>query len=120
MPVNTEIKVQYLDQTTYEVVAIEGLLKTRHQVIVPPDHIEELDLPDRDMATVVREMFVMLLEREPATSVPAVATLEALGNHYPDFWPELQVRLAHPPAPRPRYPGPEAADVGHNGGAAGS
>lgn len=119
MPMHTAISVQCLDSMTYEVITIEGLLKTRHRVTVPPDHVEVLDLPDRDMAAVVREAFVMVLEREPATAVPAVATLEALGNHYPDFWPELEVRLAHQPGPRPRPPGPEAVEGRHGGRAAG-
>ena len=99
---NTHISVQPLDPETYEVVAVEGLLKTRHRVAVPHGHLNVLRLWDADIAAVVRETFLMVLEREPTTSVPAVATLEAIGNRYPDFWAELQRRLA-PPL---RYPGP--------------
>jgi hypothetical protein len=94
----TEIKVRVLDAETCDVIAIDGLLRTRHRVTVPSDHrLEELGLRDVDTASVVRETFFMVLEREPATSVPVVASLESIGNCYPGFWVELRGRLAAPP-----------------------
>jgi hypothetical protein len=46
----------------------------------------------------VRETFAMLLEREPATSVPTQVNLEAIGNCYPDFWSELRQRVLTSPS----------------------
>jgi hypothetical protein len=92
MPVS--IEVLPLDSETFEVIAVEGLLKTRHRVAVPPAQLDDLHLRQQDMAAVVHETFVMVLEREPATSVPAVATLEVIGNRCPGFWAELRRRLS--------------------------
>ncbi|HEY2565610.1 MAG TPA: hypothetical protein VGI44_18010 [Acidimicrobiales bacterium] len=89
----THIGVQPLGEGRYEVTAIEGLLTTRHQVAVSIDTLVGLGLTDVEPTRVVRETFTMLLEREPATSVPAVVNLEAIGNCYPDFWSELRDRL---------------------------
>jgi hypothetical protein len=89
----TYIGVQSLGEGRYEVTAIEGLLTTRHQVAVSIDTLFGLGLTDVEPTRVVRETFMMLLEREPATSVPPEVNLEAIGNCYPDFWSELRDRL---------------------------
>ena len=68
MPVHTDIKVLPLDSETCEVIAVEGLLATRHRVAVPPAQLELIHLCDRDMAAVVHETFVMALERELPTA----------------------------------------------------
>ena len=112
MPVHTDIKVLPLDSETCEVIAVEGLLTTRHRVAVPPAQLELIHLCDRDMAAVVHETFVMALEREPATALPAAATLEAIGNRYPDFWAELRGRLASPSRGRRREGLDDPAEAG--------
>ncbi|HEX4218299.1 MAG TPA: hypothetical protein VHZ02_08020 [Acidimicrobiales bacterium] len=89
----THIGVQPLGEGRYEVTAIEGLLTTRHLVAVPGDTLVDLGLSDVEPAWVLRETFMMLLEREPATSVPAEINLEAIGNCYSDFWSELRGRM---------------------------
>ncbi|HXA33260.1 MAG TPA: hypothetical protein VNV87_13440 [Acidimicrobiales bacterium] len=89
----THIEVQLVETGRYEVTAIEGLLTTRHRVTAPADLLDDLGLSAVEPASVVRETFAMLLEREPATSVPAHVNLEAIGNCYPDFWSELRHRV---------------------------
>jgi hypothetical protein len=89
----THIDVQPLAPGCYEVTAKEGLLTTRHQIAVSADVLDELGLLAVETTRVVQQTFLMLLEREPATSVPAQVNLEAIGNCYPDFWAELRSRL---------------------------
>jgi hypothetical protein len=89
----THIDVQPLGPGCYEVTATEGLLTTRHQIVVSADVLDELGVSAVEPTGVVRQTFLMLLEREPATSVPAQVNLEAIGNCYPDFWAELRSRL---------------------------
>lgn len=89
----THIGVQLVDRDHYEVTATEGLLTTRHQVDVSTATLKGLGLADIEPTEVLRETFVMLLEREPATSVPAKITLEGIGNCYPGFWSELGHRV---------------------------
>jgi hypothetical protein len=88
--VQTHIDVQPLGPNCYEVTATEGLLTTRHQIAVSADALDELGLATVEPTAVVRQTFHLLLEREPATSVPARVRLEAIGNCYPDFWSELR------------------------------
>jgi hypothetical protein len=91
--VQTYIGVRPLKPGCYEVTATEGLLTTRHQVAVSADVLNNLGLSAVEPTGVVRETFLMLLEREPATSVPAEVNLEAIGNCYADFWSELRQRV---------------------------
>lgn len=94
----TNISVQRQGPGCYEVTAREGLLTTRHQVSVSTDVLDILGLSAVEATKVVRETFTMLLEREPATSVPAQVNLEAVGNCYPDFWSELRQRVLMSPS----------------------
>ena len=89
----THIGVQPLGDGRYEVTAIEGLLTTRHLVTASIETLIGLGVTHVEPTRVVRETFMMLLEREPATSVPAEVNLEAIGNCYADFWSELRDRL---------------------------
>ena len=89
----THIGVRPLEPGCYEVTATEGLLTTRHQVAVSTDVLDNLGLSAVEPTGVVRETFLMLLERDPAKSVLAQVNLEAIGNCYPDFWSELRHRV---------------------------
>jgi hypothetical protein len=96
--VQTHISVQQQGPGCYEVTAREGLLTTRHQVAVSTNVLDDLGLSAVEPTEVVRETFTMLLEREPATSVPAQVNLEAIGNCYPDFWSDLRRRVLMSPS----------------------
>ena len=61
---------------------------------MPSDTLDGLGLEEVDGETVVREAFAILLEHEALTAVPAEATLDQIGDHYPYLLPELQDRLA--------------------------
>jgi hypothetical protein len=96
--VQTHVSVQRQGPGCYEVTAREGLLTTRHEVVVSTDVLDDLGLSAVEPTEVVRETFAMLLDREPATSVPALVNLEAIGNCYPDFWSELRQRVLISPS----------------------
>ncbi len=64
-----DITVTSIGPREFEVQVREGDLETGHRVTVPESLIDELRLPEGDLERVVRESFVFLLEREPASSI---------------------------------------------------
>jgi hypothetical protein len=92
--VNRHLEVEVLESERYEVTIAEGSVVTRHWLEVPSDTLDDLGLEEVDGETVVREAFGILLEHEALTAVPAEATLDQIGDHYPYLLPELQDRLA--------------------------
>ena len=67
---------------------------TSHRVTVPEDLIEELQLPEDDLETVVRESFEFLLEREPASSIMSEFSLDVISGYFPEYPQELSRRLS--------------------------
>lgn len=66
---------------------------TDHRVTVPEGLIEELNLPEDDLESVVRESFAFLLEREPASSILPEFSLDVIPTYFPEFKEELPKRL---------------------------
>ena len=64
-----------------------------HRVTVPGDLVAELNLPEDDLEGVVRESFVFLLEREPASSIMPEFSLDVIPSYFPEFKEELPKRL---------------------------
>ena len=64
-----------------------------HRVTVPDDLVAELNLPEDDLEGVVRESFVFLLEREPASSIMSEFSLDVISNYFPEYREELPKRL---------------------------
>ncbi len=81
-------------QREFEVRLREGDGETSHRVTVPEDLIEELELPEDDLESVVRESFEFLLEREPASSILPQFSLDVISRYFPEYRQELSRRLS--------------------------
>jgi hypothetical protein len=67
--------------------------ESAHRVTVPEDLVAELGLPEGDLEGVVRESFVFLLEREPASSILPEFSLDVIPNYFPEYREEMPKRL---------------------------
>lgn len=78
----------------FHVEVREGDRKARHyHVTVPENLIDELELPEDDLDRVVRESFVFLLEREPASSIMREFSLDVISRYFPEYKETLVGRL---------------------------
>jgi hypothetical protein len=87
------VEVVALGPHEYAVTVREGETTTHHQVSVARDLVMDLGLPDADEASLVRESFSFLLEREPATSILPRFGLDEISRYFPDYRRELAARL---------------------------
>ena len=90
----TEIDVTPMEPMRFGVQVREGDTTTSHRVEVPDDFLDNLRLTELDPAAVVKESFVFLLEREPATSIMRQFSLWDIRTYFPEYPDELQRRLA--------------------------
>ncbi|MDQ4011443.1 MAG: hypothetical protein M3228_12305 [Actinomycetota bacterium] len=60
---------------------------------MPENLIDELQLPEDDLDRVVRESFVFLLEREPASSIMREFSLDVISRYFPEYKETLVGRL---------------------------
>lgn len=88
-----EISVTSVSPREFEVRVDEGDRETSHHVTVPENLIEELQLPGDDLEGVVRESFVFLLEREPASAILPEFSLDVISGYFPEYKEELPKRL---------------------------
>ena len=66
---------------------------THYHVTVPENLMAELRLSEKDLDKVVRESFVFLLEREPASSIMRDFSLDVISNYFPQYKETLLGRL---------------------------
>jgi hypothetical protein len=71
----------------------EGAQRTTHEVTVPENLGEGVELPVRDLEPIVRESFRFLLEREPAASILSRFSLSDIPRYFPEYPSELARRL---------------------------
>ena len=90
----SEITITAMEPDHYGVQVREGDTTTSHRVTVPPALIEDLVLGDVDRELLVRETFEFLLEREPATAILDEFALDDVARHFPEYYDELQARVA--------------------------
>jgi hypothetical protein len=96
----TRVGVVALGPGRFGVQVTEGDVTTSHEVEVQPEILDDLGLAGADDAVdqvaeqVVRETFAFLLEREPATSILRTFSLIDVSRYFPEFFEELQTRLA--------------------------
>ena len=86
-----DIKVTLIGTREFEVVLGEG--GSTHRVTVPAGLVVELRLPEDALEGVVRESFVFLLQREPASSIMPEFSLDMIPNYFPEYKGELPKRL---------------------------
>jgi hypothetical protein len=89
-----DISISPLAPRAFRVEVREGQRETTHQVTVPEQLGEGLELRDDDLERVVRESFRFLLEREPATSILRQFSLGDISRYFPEYPRELVRRLS--------------------------
>lgn len=94
--VGARITVTPLPGGDFSVEVLQGATTTTHVVTVPDDLAGRLGAGDVDPAELVRQSFVFLLEREPATSIMSRFGLDVIGRHFPEYADVLGARLARP------------------------
>ena len=86
-----DIRVTPTGDREFEVVV--GEEDRTHRVTVPEDLVAGLGLPEDDLEGIVRESFVFLLEREPASSIMTEFSLDVIPSYFPEYREELPKRL---------------------------
>lgn len=87
----THLDITLIEAGTYDVVASEGQVATRHKVAVDQDYLEQTGI---DGADLVREVCEILLQHEALAGIPAESTIEQLVAHFPYLSTELHERLS--------------------------
>ncbi len=90
----SEVSVSSAGPGRFTVEVRQGGSATTHAVEASPAALEGLGLGVVDPERVVRESFVFLLEREPATSILRQFSLDVIPRYFPEYRDELRRRLA--------------------------
>lgn len=88
-----DITVTSIGACKFHVQVRDDDLETSHHVTVPESLINELQLPEDGLDRVVRESFVFLLEREPASSIMPAFSLDVISGYFPEYKEKLSERL---------------------------
>jgi hypothetical protein len=88
-----DISVTSIGPRKFHVQIHEDDLETSHHVTVPESLINELQLPEDGLGRVVRESFVFLLERESASLIMPVFSLDVISDYFPEYKEKLPERL---------------------------
>jgi hypothetical protein len=86
------IRVQAIDETTYE-VTVQGHSTTTHTVTLSFEYHAKLTDGRVDPQTLVRRSFEFLLEREPNTSILRRFDLPVIGRYFPEYETTLRDML---------------------------
>lgn len=88
-----DITVTPIGARKFHVQVSDGALATSHHVTVPESLIDELRLSEDSLDSVVRESFIFLLAREPASSIMRVFSLDVISGYFPEYKEKLSERL---------------------------
>jgi hypothetical protein len=78
----------------FDVELSEGEGKARHyDVTVPEELINDFKLSEDELARVVQESFIFLLEREPASSIMPEFSLDVISRYFPEYRETLRKRI---------------------------
>jgi hypothetical protein len=88
-----DLVIRASDGGAYDVEVRDGGRRTAHHVTVPPDLVAELGA-ETDVERLVRESFVFLLEREPASSILSRFSLQDIARYFPEYGEEIARRLS--------------------------
>ncbi len=90
----SDISVTAAGPGQFTVEVGQGASGTTHSVEASASTLEGLGLGAADPERVVRESFVFLLEREPATSIMRTFSLGVISRYFPEYRDEIRRRLA--------------------------
>ncbi|MGH3938649.1 MAG: hypothetical protein ACRDTG_08415 [Pseudonocardiaceae bacterium] len=88
-----DITVTSMGTRKFHIQIRDGDLETSHHVTVPESLINQLQLHKDSLDRVVRESFVFLLEREPASSIMSVFSLDVISGYFPEYKEKLLEKL---------------------------
>ncbi len=88
-----EIDVQQAGPDRFTVTVTDGGQESSHNVSIPSSIGDRLKLEGVDGETLVRESFVFLLEREPASSIMQEFSLDVISRYFPEYYDEMNRRL---------------------------
>ena len=88
-----ELTITELEPGTFAVEVEEGDETTSHRVRLEDDFLDDAGLDTVEREVVVRETFVFLLEREPATAIMAEFDLDTVAGFFPEYVEELRRRV---------------------------
>ncbi|HET6964270.1 MAG TPA: hypothetical protein VFH58_05820 [Acidimicrobiales bacterium] len=89
----SRIVVTPLEPNRFGVEVTEGEVTTSHKVSVPEEFVDDLNLRDVDLGTVVEESFAFLLDREPASAIQGDFPIDQIATRHIDYYDELRTRL---------------------------
>ena len=81
----------------YRVDVHQASRTTTHVVTVPTDLVIGVGWERAGAEALVRESFVFLLEREPASSILRRFSLGVIGDYFPEYRAEIRRRVPAPP-----------------------
>ncbi len=90
----TDISITAMGPRQFGVQVREGDAETSHRVTVPEGLVDDLQLAEDDLERVVRESFLFLLDREPASSILPEFSLDEISRYFPEYTDELTTRLS--------------------------
>lgn len=90
MSSGAEITVTPQVRSTFAVEIRAGGRTSTHQVVVPEGMAEALGWGEGKEADLVRESFVFLLAREPASSILPQFSLDVIGRYFPEYRSEMR------------------------------
>ncbi len=86
------IKVNKIDDTTFE-VTVESGTTTTHTVTVEPGYYQQLTDGRAPAEKLVEKSFEFLLEREPNTSILRAFDLPVIGRYFPEYEQTIRKRV---------------------------
>lgn len=84
---DSDVEVEHIEGATWTVTI------GHHHYAVTVDDDDARDLASGDAERLVRESFVFLLEREPASSILLNFDLAAIERYFPEWREEMRARL---------------------------
>jgi hypothetical protein len=89
---SSEVSVDRQGEHRFLVEVTGSGMTTNHTVEVPEGLADQLGWGDPVESELVRESFLFLLEREPASSILPSFSLDVIGRYFPDYQGEIRRR----------------------------
>ena len=79
------IRVEEMDENTFQVTVEENGGSSRHTVIVDDDYFQKLTDGEMSKEELVKKSFEFLLEREPKESILSSFELSVIARYFPEY-----------------------------------